>query len=77
MPYDNEYLYGRSLGLQNLAISENNQFGTKVVEIGQQVSNAGNGNNFRIGASADSFNNGYGSKTVSLGQGVSSWGDGN
>ena len=65
------------LGLQNLMVSENNNFGKKVVDVAQQVSSSGNGNNFRIGASADYSNNGFGSKTVRLGQGLNSWGDGN
>jgi len=55
-----------------LAQSENNQGGRTAVEIGRQVSNWGNGNTYKIGASAESVNNEFGSKTVKLAQGLDS-----
>ena len=54
-----------------------NQGGRTIVDVGQQVSNWGSGNTFKIGASADSLNNVSGSKTVRLGQGLNSNGNNN
>ena len=47
------------------------------MSIDRQVSNAGSGNTYKIGASADSSNNSWGSKTVRLGQGLDSVGNNN
>jgi hypothetical protein len=66
-----------AIGLQDLAQYENNRFGTKVVSIGEQVSNSGDGNKFNIGASADSTDNQYGHKSVMLNRGLDSRGNGN
>lgn len=64
------------IGLQNLN-TETNAYGVRTTEIGRQVSNTGNGNSYRIGASADSFDNSHGSRTVKLNRGLDSHGDGN
>jgi hypothetical protein len=56
---------------------ENNQGGLKRVQINDWVTNGGDGNNFNIGASADTTNNQGGSKIVTLGRGLASKGNGN
>ena len=64
------------IGLQNLN-TETNAYGVRTTEIGRQVSNAGSGNSYRIGASTDSFDNTHGTRIVKLNSGLDSHGDGN
>jgi hypothetical protein len=48
-------------------LAEKNQEGRTTVDVARQVLNWGNGNIYKIGASADSLNNAGGSKIVRLG----------
>ena len=56
---------------------ESNFNGLRSTNIGDQVSNYGNGNGFKIGASAETSDNTFGKRFVTLNRGLNSQGDGN